>query len=79
MLCYRCGGTGKYLGNGMITTKCTICDESGHVKADDVESKPPIDRKSQSYQKAIKEIMAINPGISRPEAVKMFDEAYNKP
>lgn len=79
MLCYRCGGTGKYLGNGMMTTKCTICDESGHVKAEAAEEKPPIDRKSQSYQKAIREIMALNPSISRPEAVKMFEEAYNKP
>lgn len=79
MLCYRCGGTGKYLGNGMTPTNCTICDDSGHVIAEEAEVKPPIDRKSPSYQKAIKEIMALNPSISRPEAIKMFDEAYNKP
>ena len=75
MLCYRCGGTGKYLGNGMMMTNCTLCDEDGKpIKV----SQPKIDRKSSSYQKAIKDIMAINPTISRDEAVKMFDKAYHK-
>lgn len=75
MLCYRCGGTGKYLGNGMMMTNCTLCDDEGKVIP---SSSPKIDRKSKSYQKAIKEIMEINPTISRAEAVKMFDKAYDK-
>lgn len=75
MLCYRCGGTGKYLGNGMMMTNCTLCDEDGKI----IEpSAPKIDRKSKSYQTAIKDIMAINPTITRAEAVKMFDKAYDK-
>ena len=75
MLCHRCGGTGKYLGNGMMMTNCNRCDEHGKpIKV--AENK--IDRKSSSYQKAIKDIMAINPTISRAEAVKMFDKAYDK-
>lgn len=75
MLCHRCGGTGKYLGNGMMMTNCTLCDDDGRI----VETKEPkIDRKSKSYQKAIKDIMAINPTISHTEAVKMFDNAYDK-
>lgn len=74
MLCHRCGGTGKYLGNGMMMTDCTLCDD-GKVIA---KTSPKIDRKSKSYQTAIKDIMAINPTISRAEAVKMFDKAYDK-
>ena len=74
MLCYRCGGTGRYLGNGMMMTDCNLCKDG---KLED-ESTPKIDRKSQSYKQAIKEIMDINPDISRAEAVKMFDKAYDK-
>ena len=73
-LCIRCGGTGRYLGNGMMMTDCKLCDDKGEA-APSVEK---IDRKSGSYQKAIKDIMAINPTISRAEAVKMFDKAYDK-
>ena len=75
-LCIRCGGTGKYLGNGMMMTDCTLCDEDNEVVKP--QTTPKIDRKSKSYQSAIKDIMAINPTISRAEAVKMFDKAYDK-
>ena len=79
MLCIRCGDTGRYLGNGMMMTDCELCAEK-----DLAESKPvevplaKIDRKSKSYQTAIKDIMASNPTLTRNEAVKLFDEAYNK-
>ena len=73
-LCIRCGGTGRYLGNGMMMTDCKLCDEDNEPS----EKVVKIDRKSSSYQKAIKDIMAINPTISRAEAVKMFDKAYDK-
>lgn len=74
-ICVRCAGDGYYLGNGMIRTPCNLCSEDD----DEMEETPSLDkinRKSTSYQKAIKDIMAINPDISRKEAVKMFDEAY---
>lgn len=74
MLCYRCGGTGRYLGNGMMMTDCTLCEDGKVIEKSD----PKVDRKSKSYQTAIKEIMAINPEITRAEAVKMFDKAYDK-
>ena len=75
-LCIRCGGTGKYLGNGMMMTDCTLCDEDNEVAKS--QTTPKIDRKSKSYQSAIKDIMALNPTITRQEAVKMFDKAYDK-
>lgn len=73
-LCVRCSGTGKYRDHGFMIVDCTLCDE-------DSTSEIPlakINRKSASYKKAIKDIMAINPDISREDAVKMFDEAYVK-
>ena len=79
MICYRCCGTTRYLGNGMIETDCTIC-----VDGKIVEKKPKpiedhkIDRKSKSYKTAIKDIMELNPDISKEDAVKMFDDAYDK-
>jgi len=78
-LCIRCGGSGKYLGNGMMMTDCNLCDEDNNeVSENKPKITPKIDRKSKSYQAAIKDIMALNPTITRPEAVKMFDEAYHK-
>lgn len=81
MLCYRCGGSGKYLGNGMMMTNCTLCDEDGKVIEKpkcDSQALAHVDRKSKSYQKAIKDIMELNPKLTRVEAVKMFDKAYTE-
>lgn len=76
-LCERCKNSGYYLGNGMIMTPCDKCNgEEPEVKS--FLSIDKINRSGKSYQKAIKDIMAINPNISRKEAVKMFDEAYVK-
>lgn len=77
-LCYRCGGSGKYMGNGMMLADCTLCDDVDSGEAPTLET-PKVDRKSKSYQKAIKDIMELNPDITRDAAVKMFDDAYIKP
>lgn len=76
-VCDRCSDSGYYLGNGMIITSCDKCDDTeGQRKS--APALDGIDRKSKTYQKAIKDIMSINPDITRKEAVKMFDEAYSK-
>ena len=78
-LCYRCGGTGKYMGNGMIMTDCRCSDLLGAPVTDnkDVTNDPnAIDRRSKSYKKAISDIMSLNPSIDRDKAVEMFDNAY---
>lgn len=77
MLCIRCNNSGQYLGNGMIMTDCTLCTGESSSKVVD-NAKTALSRNSKSYQKAIKDIMAINPEISRAEAIKMFDKAYEK-
>lgn len=75
-VCERCKGEGQYMGQGFMMTDCTLCN------GDDFKIEAPaldkINRNSKSYQKAIKDIMAINPDISRKEAIQMFDEAYIK-
>lgn len=82
MLCYRCGGSGRYMGNGMMMTDCDLCDDSGTpIKDDKPKEKASlamVNRKGKSYQAAIKDIMSLNPDISRTEAAKMFDEAFDK-
>jgi hypothetical protein len=76
-VCIRCLGKGTYLGNGMISIECNLCyGEEPEEK--EVTPLDKINRNSKSYQKAIRDIMAINPDISRKEAIKMFDEAYVK-
>lgn len=73
--CYRCNGTGMYLGNGMMMAECNICDDNEpQIKM----SAPPlksIDRRSKDYIEAINDIMKTSQ-VSRSEAKKIFDEAY---
>jgi len=65
-------------------TTCTLCDEDGYMITNNDKpanlSKPQIklDRRSESYRKAIKDIMLASPALTRQEAVKLFDEAYAK-
>lgn len=75
-LCVRCSGTGKYFGNGMMMADCELCNGDEPVQTQSKE-KPTVDRKSKSYQTAIKDIMTSNPALTRKEAIKLFDEAYN--
>ena len=75
-LCVRCSGTGKYFGNGMMMADCELCN-GDELMQEQNTAKLKIDRKSKSYQTAIKDIMTSNPALTRKEAVKLFDEAYN--
>jgi hypothetical protein len=81
-ICHRCNGTKKYLASGMIQTTCYECDDNGKLPTPanhgDLPAPPFIDRRSQSYKKAITDIMALNPKISREDAVKIFDKEYAK-
>lgn len=73
--CCRCGGSGLYMGNGMIMTECNLCGDDKPVKKK-FPSLDKIDRRSKSYITAINDIMSTS-NISRNEAVKVFDETYN--
>jgi hypothetical protein len=78
MLCVRCSGTGKYFGLGMMPSDCELCNKhpvSGPV----AKPKEPvfIDKRSQAYRDAIKDIMAAHPDMLREEAVKLFEKSFN--
>ena len=82
-VCYRCGGSKKFMGNGMVMMTCYHCDEQGRDPEVKKNLEAPasiqsLDRRSQSYKKAIQDIMELNPLISRDEAVKIFDTEYQK-
>lgn len=74
MFCSRCGGTGELYGNGMIKIDCSTCNGDGAYEPKEKK----IDRKSKAYKDAIKEIMALNPATTREEAVKLFEDTYDK-
>lgn len=78
MFCSRCAGTGEIVGNGMMLIDCVDCFGSGDKTAPRVEEPVKIDRKSKAYKDAIKEIMDLNPDLSREDAIKMFEETYDK-
>lgn len=77
-VCIKCNGKGTYLGNGMMIVDCNLCDGEEPKEKIEAPTLDKINRNSKSYLKAIKDIMASNPNISRKEAIKMFDEAYIK-
>lgn len=82
MFCSRCAGTGEILGNGMIMIECITCEGDGEYSLDkpanDENTDVKIDKRSSHYKDAIKEIMQLNPDISRDKAAKMFEDTYSK-
>jgi len=80
MLCHRCGGTGEYLGMGFMPTDCEICNNSSDECFKPVSAPPleKINRRSKEYLTAIKNIMSLNPKMSRNDAIKLFDKTYDK-
>ena len=80
--CYRCGGTGMYMGNGMIMTNCNQCNgNTSSSTAGKDKITPPtldkVDRRSKSYRDTIKNIMLAS-DVCHDDAVKIFDETYDK-
>lgn len=76
-LCIRCGGSGMYMGNGMIMTECNLCKGDNQVVKKKFPPLEKIDRRSKSYNNAINDIMRTS-SISRAEAINVFDETYDK-
>lgn len=81
MRCIRCGGTGKYLGNGMMLIDCNRCDGFGNEIEENIDKKPEknsIDKRSKAYKDAIKDIMKLDSNLSRFDAEMMFEKTYDK-
>lgn len=78
--CPTCVGSGEIMGSGFMQKDCPQCDGLGKLYEKGVVVEPKkveIDRRSKSYRESIAKIMASE-DISREEAVKVFDEAYEK-
>jgi len=76
-LCYRCGGSGKYLGNGMMLTECMLCDGDGKINKIELPAIDKIDKRSKSYRKAIEDLQALHPKMSKDEVEDLFEETYD--
>jgi len=80
--CRRCGGTGQYMGNGYMLTDC-IHPAQVEPKPKDLATPAPapapapaIDKRSKYYRDAIGAIMGLNPDMTRPEAIALFEKTY---
>lgn len=79
-LCIRCGGTGQYMGNGMMLVYCD-CDETENSMEMKQNKAPPlnrIDRRTEAYRNAISNLMKSYPKLTRHEAIKLFNDTYDK-
>lgn len=73
MVCRKCYGTGRFMGNGMIYEDCE-CEDMETVS----EHKPiQIDKRSKAYREAINKLMISNE-VGREEATKMFESEFDK-
>lgn len=80
-ICIRCNGTGSYRGLGFMEQDCDLCNHDDYAEKEaskKIVSLDKVDRRSKSYKDAIKDIMKLDKKITRQEAERMFDDAYQK-
>lgn len=70
--CKSCIGSGKQVGGGMIMVNCPECKGDGFI------APPKIDKQSQHYKTAIKNLKKINADMTDAEAEALFEKEYNK-
>ena len=67
-LCVRCGGSGEYLGIGMMMKTCELCNNN---------KKEVVNKKSKHYKEAINAIISSSSKkLSKSEAEQIFDKTY---
>jgi len=76
-LCTRCNGTGEYLGIGMVLVDCNLCQNFSEPTSSTIPL-DKVNRKSKAYNDTIKELMRQNAKLTRDDAVKLFNETYDK-
>ena len=72
MLCRKCYGSGRIMGNGMIYHACDCKDVLAAVK-----EPITIDKRSKAYREAIEKLMVTH-DIDRDEAAKVFESEFDK-
>ena len=77
--CNLCCGTGFYIGAGLLTRNCENCSGSGKIyeEDDDIAALEKL-RQTSSYEEAVDKIHALNPEGSREEAVKIFEDEFDR-
>jgi len=76
MLCQKCYGSGKLLGNGMMHVDCSCLYDDDIEEGPNAAPKPvQIDKRTKAYREAITKIMHVNE-ISKAEAEKIFEEEF---
>lgn len=76
--CRVCTGSGKLLGMGMMYVECRNCDGYGTLeKKEERKEVVIVDKRSKSYKDALIKIMDRT-GTTREQAVKIFDEEFEK-
>lgn len=66
--CDRCKGLGTFMGNGMTTIKCIMCDGTGFTWHSHLDG-----QKSQAFESVKRKY----PDLSDKELQEMIDEAFN--
>lgn len=72
--CMTCVGSGKIMGGGMIYRECPDCNGEGTISP--AEPKVTVNRRSKAYKDAIAKLEET--GLSKDEAVKVFDEEFER-
>lgn len=75
--CPVCVGGGEIMGGGMIMKDCPNCDGYGTLDITKPVTVVVADKRSKSYRDAITKIMDLHK-VDRDEAVKIFDEEFDK-
>lgn len=76
MLCQKCYGSGRVMGQGMMYEECSCTYEDYNETIS--QPKPvQIDKRSKAYREAISRLMELN-DLTREEAAKMFEEEFYK-
>jgi hypothetical protein len=73
MLCSKCYGSGRIMGQGMVYKKCSCQYE----EEKDAPKPVQIDKRSKAYREAISKIMQENK-MDKDEAAKLFEEEFYK-
>lgn len=76
--CVPCGGSGQVRGGGMIMINCEHCEGSGKIIIEDDDLDYLVTKQQESYQKAKKNIKAIDENITDEQAERILDDELNK-
>lgn len=80
MKCRTCSGSGKVMGGGMMQWDCEVCDGYGKIEVQDEQKDIDylLEKTSERYQNAKKEIKGLGKEISDEKAEELLDAELSK-